>query len=166
VLEVGFKDETGRQRWRTVDGGILAARKVRADLAARRARGESVTPKPKLRFGETAEKWLRGPVVDLRETTQAKYRCTVNKHLRPRFDVRRLDALTADHLAHLVRELRADGKSEATIAVVLGVVDRIYKFAARRLGWTGTSPTTLMLQSERPKISQTKRRPIFTGGPA
>ena len=28
VLEVGFKDETGRQRWRTVDGGILAARKV------------------------------------------------------------------------------------------------------------------------------------------
>ena len=29
VLEVGFKDETGRQRWPTVDGGILAARKVR-----------------------------------------------------------------------------------------------------------------------------------------
>jgi hypothetical protein len=52
VLEVGFKDETGRQRWRTVDGGILAARKVRNDLAARRARGESVAPKPKLRFGE------------------------------------------------------------------------------------------------------------------
>jgi hypothetical protein len=25
VLEVGFKDETGRQRWRTVEGGILAA---------------------------------------------------------------------------------------------------------------------------------------------
>ena len=24
VLEVGFKDETGRQRWRTVDGGILS----------------------------------------------------------------------------------------------------------------------------------------------
>ena len=35
VLEVGFKDETGRQRWRTVDGGILAARKVRDDLGSR-----------------------------------------------------------------------------------------------------------------------------------
>ena len=164
VLEVGFKDETGRQRWRTVDGGILAARKVRDDLAARRARGESVAPKPRLRFGEAAEQWLGGPVVDLRETTQAKYRCMVNEHLRPRLEGCRLDAVTADDLAHLVREVRAEGKSEATIAVVLGVVDRIYKFAARRLGWTGTIPTTLMLQSERPKVSQTKRRPIFTGG--
>ncbi len=162
VLEVGFKDETGRQRWRTVDGGILAARKVRDDLAARRARGESVAPKPKLRFGDAAGHWLAGPVVHLRETTQAKYRCMVSEHLLPRFEGRRLDALTADDLAHLVRDLRAEGKSEATIGVVLGVVSRIYKFAVRRLGWTGTIPTALMLQSERPKVSQTKRRPIFT----
>jgi len=63
----------------------------------------------------------------------------------------------------LVRELRGEGKSEATIAVVLGVAGRIYKFAARRLGWSGTIPTTLMLHSERPKVSQAKRRPIFTG---
>src|SRR5437764_3261714 len=89
VLEVGFKDETGRQRWRTVIGGILAARKVRDDLAARRARGETVAPKPKLRFGEAAQEWLAGPVVDPRETTQAKYRCMVNEHLRPRFEGRR-----------------------------------------------------------------------------
>jgi integrase len=42
------------------------------------------------------------------------------------------------------------------------VTGRIYKFAARRLGWAGTSPTTLMLSSERPKVSLAKRRPIFT----
>ena len=129
------------------------ARKVRDDLAARRARGESIAPKPKLRLGEAAEQWLGGPVADLRETTQIKYRCMVNQHVRPRFESRRLDAISADDLAQLVRELRAEGKSEATIAVALGVVDRIYKFAARRLGWTGTIPTTLMLQSERPKVS-------------
>ncbi len=163
VLEVAFRDETGRLRWHTVDGGILAARKVRDDLSARRARGESVAPRPKLRFGDAAGDWLNGPVVDLRETTQAKYRCMVNEHLGPRFGARRLDSVTADDLAYLVRELRADGKSEATIAVILGVVGRIYKFAARRLGWRGTIPTTLMLQSERPKASQAKRRPIFTG---
>lgn len=29
VLEVGFKDGAGVQRWRTVDGGIMAARKLR-----------------------------------------------------------------------------------------------------------------------------------------
>src|ERR1700728_179474 len=86
VLEVGFKDEVARQRWRTVDGGILAARKLRDDLAARRARGESVAPKPKLKLGEAADSWLEGPVLDLRETTQAKYRTIVNEHLRPRFE--------------------------------------------------------------------------------
>jgi integrase len=163
VLEVGFKDEVGRQRWRTVDGGILAARKLRDDLAARRARGESIAPKPKLKLGEAADSWLDGPVLDLRETTQAKYRTIVNEHLRQRFAPRRLDAIVADDLARLVREMRTEGKSEATIAVVLGVVGQVYKFAARRLGWKGTIPTTLMLRSERPKVSQAKRRPIFTG---
>lgn len=163
VLEIGYKDETGRLRWRTVGGGILMARKVRDDLSARRARGESISPKPKLHFGEAADAWLDGPVVDLRAATQAKYRCSVNGHLRPRFESRQLDAVTPDALAALVRDLRAEGKSEATIAVALAVVGRIYMFAARRLGWTGTIPTTLMLRSERPKLSQVKRPPIFTG---
>ncbi len=63
----------------------------------------------------------------------------------------------------LVRELRTEGKSEATIAVVLGVAGRIYKYAARRLGWAGPIPTALMLASERPRVSQAKRRPIFDG---
>jgi integrase len=116
-----------------------------------------------MRFGEAADRWLDGPVLDLRDTTQVKYRWVVYKHLRSRFEARRLDAVTADDLARLVREMRAEGKSEATIAVVLGVVGRIYKFAVRRLGWTGPIPTSLMLQSERPKVSLAKHRPIFDG---
>lgn len=163
VLEIAYKDETGRLRWRTVDGGILAARKVRDDVSARRARGESVAPKPKMDFSEAADAWLSGPVRDLREATQIKYRCMVNEHLRPRFGGRRLEGVTADDLAVLVRELRTEGKSEATIVAALGVVGQIYKFAARRMGWVGTIPTTLMLQSERPKLSQAKRRPVFAG---
>ncbi len=140
----------------------MAARKVRDELLARRGRGETVAPDSRLRFGDAADLWLSGPVLDLRETTQAGYRNAVEQHLRPRYAGRRLDGITADDLAALVRELRDAGKSEATIAVVLGVTGRIYKFAARRLGWTGTSPTTLMLSSERPKVSLAKRRPIFT----
>jgi hypothetical protein len=131
-------DEVGRVRWRTVEGGILAARKVRDDLSARRARGESIGPKPKLRFGEAADSWLDGPVLDLRDTTQAKYRCIVHEHLRPRFGGRRLDRITADDLAIMVREMRGEGKGEATIAVALAVVGQVYKYAARRLGWHGT----------------------------
>jgi integrase len=163
VLEVGYKDEIGRQRWRTVDGGILAARKVRDDLSARRARGESVAPKAKLRFGDAASAWLTGPVTDLRDTTQVKYRCMIRDHLEPRFGSRILHALTAEDMATLVRDLRAERKSEATIAVILSVVGHVYKYATRRLGWIGTIPTTLMLQSERPKLAHTARKPIFTG---
>ena len=162
VLEVGFKDASGIQRWRTVDGGIMAARKLRDDLLARRGRGETVPPDSRLRFGEAADLWLAGPVLDLRETTQAGYRSAVEQHLLGRVGNRRLDSITADDLAALVRGMRQQGKSEATIAAALGAVGRIYKFAARRLGFTGTSPVTLMLSSERPKVSQATRWPVFT----
>jgi integrase len=162
ILEVAFKDETGRLRWQTVQGGILAARKLRNDLVARRDRGEGVASRPTLRFGEAADRWLNGPVLNLRGTTQVKYQSIVNEHLRARYAGRRLDGITADDLALLVRELRAGGKSEATIAVALAVIGRVYKFAVRRLGWSGTIPTALMLSSERPKVSQSKRRPIFS----
>jgi integrase len=162
VLEVGFKDASGIQRWRTVDGGIMAARKLRDDLLARRGRGETMAPDYRLRFGEAADLWLAGPVVDLRATTQAGYRSAVERHLLRRFGNRRVDSITADDLAALVRDMRQQGKSEATIAAVLGAVGRIYKFAARRLGFAGMNPITLMLSSERPKVSLATRRPIFT----
>jgi Phage integrase, N-terminal SAM-like domain len=145
-----------------VDGGIMAARGLREELLARRGRGEATSAKPRLRLSDAADLWLQGPVLDLRETTQAGYRNAVERHLRPRFGNRRLDAITADDLAQLVRDMRSSGKSDETIAVVVNVAGRVYKFAARRLGWHGTSPTTLMLASERPKISLAKRRPIFS----
>lgn len=162
VLEVGFKDASGIQRWRTVNGGIMAARKLRDELLARRGRGETVEPDPRRRFGEAADLWLAGPVLDLRATTQAGYRSAVDQHLRPRYGNRRLDSITADELASLVRDMRTNGKSEATIAAVIGAASRIYRFAARRLGFKGQNPTTLMLSSERPKVSLSMRRPIFT----
>jgi integrase len=101
-------------------------------------------------------------VQDLRATTQAGYRSAVEQHLLHKFGNRRLDGITADDLAALVRFMRDRGKSEATIAAALGALGRIYKFAARRLGFTGTNPITLMLSSGRPKVSQATRRPIFT----
>ena len=162
VLEIGFKDASGIQRWRTVDGGVMAARKLRDDLLARRGRGETVAPDSRLRVAEAATHWLEGPVQDLRPATQAGYRSAVEQHVLPRYRNRRLDALTADDLAVLVRELRQNGKSEATIAAVLGAIGRIYKFAARRLGFTGANPTTLMLASERPKVSRATHRPLFS----
>jgi integrase len=163
VYEVGFKDGGGKQRWRTVAGGITAARALRDELLARRGRGEQVVTDGRTRFVEAAAKWLDGPVLDLRPRTQECYRNAVEQQLLPSFGTRRLDAISPDNLALLVRELRSRGFSESTIVIVLGVTNRVYRYAARRLGWTGTNPVSLMLPSERPKPSHGKRRRIFEG---
>ena len=158
VLEIGYRDGAGAQRYRTVDGGIMAARKLRDDLLARRGRGERTAPNTRLRFGDAADRYLAGPVADLRETTRAGYTHAIDAYLRPRFATRRLDSIDPDDLAALVRELRAAGKSEATTAAALGALSRIYKYATRRLGFAGTNPATVLLASERPKPRQTKCR--------
>jgi hypothetical protein len=69
VFEVGLKDAGGRQRWRTVEGGITA-RAVRDQLLSHRARGERTASNARLRFGDVARRWLEGPVKDLRPATQ------------------------------------------------------------------------------------------------
>ena len=163
VYEVGFKDGAGRQRWRTVDGGITAARAARDELLVRRSRGERVASNARLRFGDAAAQWLAGPVVDLRATTQACYRNAVKQHLMRRFATHRLDMISPDDVAALVRELRRGGLAESTIVIVVGVVNRIYRYAARRLGWTGTNPVSLLLPSERPKPGQSAKRRLFDG---
>jgi integrase len=163
VYEVGFKDGSGKQRWRTVDGGITAARALRDELVARRNRGERLVTDRRLRFAEAASKWLEGPVLDLRTRTQECYRNAIVQHLGPVFGTHRLDSITPDDLAQLVRELRARGLSESTIVIAIGVANRVFRYASRRLGWSGTNPVSLMLPSERPKPSRGKRRRIFEG---
>jgi hypothetical protein len=44
VLEVGYKDGAGVQRWRTVEGRLKDARALRRELLHRRDRGERVAP--------------------------------------------------------------------------------------------------------------------------
>jgi integrase len=101
-------------------------------------------------------------VVDLTATTQACYRNAVEQHLLRRFATHRLDTISPDDLAALVRELRGEGLA-ATIVIVVGVVNRIYRDAARRLGWARTNPISLLLPSEPPKPGQSAKRRLFEG---
>jgi hypothetical protein len=80
------------------------------------------------------------------------------------FATHRLDRISPDDLAALVRELRGEGLAESTIVIVVGVVNRIYRYAARRLGWAGTNPVSLLLPSERPKPGQSAKRRLFEQG--
>jgi integrase len=165
-LEVGYRDSSGKQRWQrvpgaTADRGIMVARAVRNDLLGRRGKGEHVQPNPKLAFGEAADRWLDEQVVELRPATQAIYRNAIDTHLRPRWGRRRLDTLTPDDAAVLVRELRAAGKSEWTIAGVLKAAGRVFRFAYRRMSWHGENPISALEAGERPKTGQTQRRRIY-----
>jgi integrase len=163
VFEIGFKDAQNKQRWRTVAGGITAARAARDELLAKRHRGEQIDTQRRLRFADAANAWHDGPVQDLRPRTGECYRNALKQHLLPRFAPRRLDAITPDDLAELVRDLRAQGLSDSTSSIAIGVTNRVYRYAARRLGWSESNPVSLMLSSERPKPSQGRRRRIFEG---
>ncbi len=83
--------------------------------------------------------------------------------LEPRWGARRLDSLTVDDAARLVRELRAEGKAEWTISGITKAASRIFTFALRRASWHGQNPIPLLENGERPKVGSTPRRRIFEG---
>src|SRR3954465_11402205 len=162
-LEVGYRDSASKQRWKGPLDTITAARRARDALLGAKARGERVEPNPRLTFGTTADKWLAEQVVELRPATRAIYANAVNTHLRPRWGGRRLDQLRVDDAARLVRDLRASGLAEWTISGIVKAANRVFKFAARRLGWYGVSPFTLLENGERPRVSETAERRAFLG---
>ena len=163
VFEVGYRDSAGRQRWRTVDGGVTVARAIRDDVLARKGKGERVQPNPRLRFEDAADAWLLSQVTELRPATQAIYRNAIDNHLRSRWGRRRLDSIAVEEVAALVRELRRAGKAEWTIAGILTAANRTFKFAKRRMNWHGQNPVAELEYGERPRVSAAARRPIFQG---
>src|SRR3954449_13044473 len=162
-LEVGYRDSASKQRWKGPFDTITAARRQRNALVGAKARGEHVEPTPRLTFGTAADKWLAEQVVELRPATQAIYANAINNHLRPLGGARRLDQLGVDDAANLVRALRAAGLAESTIGGILKAANRVFKFAARRMGWHGASPFSLLEKGERPRVSETVERRIYLG---
>lgn len=73
-----------------------------------------------------------------------------------------MDAIDVNATADLVRELRAAGKSEWTISGIVKTASRVFTFATRRCSWFGQNPIPLLENGERPKVSETARRRIFT----
>jgi integrase len=163
TYEAGWRDAGGVQRWRTVQGDLGAARALRGEVLERRAEGAPEGHVKTVRFGTAAERWLLGPVSGLRPSTRANYTNSIDRHLLPRFSNRRLDAISADDVAKLIRELREEGMAEGSISQIVAALRRTYRYAARRLGWSGQDPAGLLMRSERPKPSEGRRRPIFEG---
>ncbi|MDA0164239.1 site-specific integrase [Solirubrobacter ginsenosidimutans] len=160
---MGYRDADGRLRWRGPFETITAARAERGDARTRARAGERESANPRLRFGEAAERWLTEQVAQLRPATRAIYRNAVRNHLAPRWGRRRMDAIDVTDAARLVRDLRADGLSEWTIAGILKAAGRVFKFARRHCRWRGENPVELLEKGERPKVGTTRERRIFKG---
>src|SRR5689334_1059920 len=71
LYEVGYRDSSGKQRWRVPDAPptfstITEARRARDKVLGMKAGGERVQPAPRLTFDMAAARWLSEQVVDLR----------------------------------------------------------------------------------------------------
>lgn len=162
LLEVGYRDADGRLRWRGPYETITAARAARGDARAKARHGVRESANPRLRFGDAAERWLAEQVVELRRQTRDRYRSHVRNHLGPRWGDRRMDALDVTDAVRLVRDLRASGLAESSINSVLQVANRVFKFARRHCSWRGDNPIELLERNERPKVTATRDRRIYT----
>jgi hypothetical protein len=163
LLEVGYRDADGRLRWRGPYETITSARAARGDAKTKARSGERESVNPRLRFGDAADRWLAEQVVELREQTRASYTNSVEKHLKPRWGKRRMDAINVSDAARLVRELRAQGLAETTIQTILIAANRVFKFARRHCHWRGENPLELLEAGERPKLSKTPEPRVYEG---
>ncbi len=151
AFEIGFRDAQGRQRWRRVEGGILAARRALAKAHASRARGERVAADPRLRFSDAAESWWKARVANMRPTTQATYQSAL-KHLHERFGRSRLSDITPGDVAAFVADQQRRGYKGWSIKGHLATLSGVFKYAGRHLGFTGINPVSLLDKIERPGL--------------
>lgn len=170
VFEIGWRDAHGAQRWRRrVDQSgpllktVTAARAELAKVLAAKDRGECGSADPRLTFGDAADAWLEQQVSQLRAATRTNYRNSINHHVRPRWGNRRMDAIDVTDAAQLVRDLRADGLAEWTIAGITRAAARVFKFARRHCGWRGENPFPLLENGERARLSETPERRVYEG---
>ena len=163
VYEVGFRDSNGKQRFRTVGPRLGAARIERDEILSSMGKGQKIEGDPRLKFGTAAHAWIEEQVVDLRPRTRDSYEGAVRNHLKERWAGRRMDSFDVRDCTRLIRELRAEGLGEWSIANVLKCARRIFRFAQRHLHWAGMNPIDALESSERPKVSAAPRRRLFEG---
>ncbi|MEZ5076967.1 MAG: site-specific integrase [Solirubrobacterales bacterium] len=154
-FEIFYRDEEGKPHWKRVPGGIRSAETARADILARKGRGEKVRP-VRVTFNEAADAWWEAQASALSLNTQNAYRASLNR-LRKVWGDRKLDNIGPDTVAALVREMQAEGRRSWTIKGALTVVGRVFDYSARRLGWHGSNPVRELEASERPSDDQPER---------
>lgn len=142
--------ESGRQHWRTIEGGLREARAARGDAVAKLARGERVA-RSKLTVAEYAETWIEAQEGRLRPKTLRTYRDHLRLHIVPKLGRRKLASITVDDVAGLLADCSRAGLAAWTQRGILTVLGRMLASATR----SGLVPTNVAVQlerSERPRV--------------
>ena len=160
-LEIGWRDSTGRQRWKAVSGGIKAARADLATEIAKRATGEVVAASPRLTFNAAADAWWDGRAVRLRPATQRIYRIQL-AHLRRQFGAQRLTAISPSEVAVYLADRRPRVPPAGRSTAASRSSQRVFRYATRHLGHTGPNPVTALDHVERPAMTEDEPKLILT----
>jgi integrase len=159
-FEIGWTDASGKQRWRIVNGGgLAAARAALAEEHARRGRGEASPADPRLTFERAAEEWRETRFPKISPRTRETYGAGLS-HLLGYFRRHRLAGITVSDVARYVSAQEAAGLKGWTIKGHLTVLSGIFRYAAR-LGFVGTNPVSLLDGAERPNTRDAKPRRVL-----
>lgn len=153
--EITFSDSSGRQRWKSIAGGLKDAEAALSEVKGKLARGERVTP-TKATFEQVAAAWL-ATQSELRPRTRDAYESALRVHLLPRFAHRKIAQLNEDHVALLIAEMRGEGKAAWTIRATLTPLHRTFGYAVRR-GLIAANPMDRLERGERPSVGRREMR--------
>jgi integrase len=155
--EITYTDSDGRQRWKTITGGLKDARRARAKVVTKLGDGERVAPSRQT-FREVADVWLRTQTGGLRPRTRNVYATSLTMHVYPRLGRMRIQDVSEDRIARLLADLRDEaGLAPGTIRGVLTPLGRVLGYATRR-GLIPQNPVRQLERGERPKLERREMR--------
>jgi integrase len=107
-----------------------------------------------------AEQWFVSKR-HLQPWTRKSYREALDRNLLPRFGSMRVAAITAEHVARLIRDLEGEGLSSSTIENYLLPLSGTLAFAVRR-GLIAVNPCTLLTRDDRPRRLARKQDHVWS----
>ena len=153
--DICYRDSSGKQRWKVVDGGASAAWHELQQIQVKMRNGERVVTS-RVTFEELAAGWLTDKR-DIRAGSWRAYEAYLRNHVVPILGRQRVSAITTDDIADLITALEDKGLCGRTVTNVLVPVSRIFDHAVRR-GLTPSNPVKGLERGERPKVIREEMR--------
>jgi len=150
-------------RYLGVEGGEQEALAKQAELRGKAARGERTVAPTRVTFAEVAEQWLASKR-HLRPWTRKNYRAALDLVLIRRFGQMKLQAITPERIASLIRELEREGPSGKPLSSSMidsYLLSGTMAFAIRR-GLIGINPCSRLTSDDRPRRRERRQDHVWS----